>query len=146
MSAQLTNPDPNARVLLVDDYEMIRVMLRNGLTQLGFKRIEEAKDGAEAMAKIQAALSSNDPYQMVFCDWNMPNKTGIEVLQECRGNASTKNLPFVMVTAESEQERVIQALKAGADDYIVKPIAVATLQKKIAKLLQKISARMAQAA
>lgn len=139
MTSKPVNPNAQARVLLVDDYEMIRIMLRNGLTDLGFTRIDEAKDGNEALFKIKEALVSKDPYQVVFCDWNMPGKTGIEVLQECRNNTNLKTLPFIMVTAESEQERVIQALKAGADDYIIKPIANATLQKKISKLLFKLS-------
>lgn len=129
----------NARILLVDDYEMVRVFLKKGLLDLGYRRVDEARDGAEALAKIKSAQGEKDPYMLVFCDWNMPEKTGIEVLKECRADQNLKGLPFIMVTAESEQDKVVEALKAGASDYIVKPIAPQILQKKMAKMMSKLN-------
>jgi len=134
------NPHKDARILLVDDFEMIRMMLKNSLQSLGFTRIDEAVNGNDALFKMKDAFAKQDPYAFVFCDWNMPEKDGMEVLKECRGNPNLRHTPFVMVTAESEQEKVVQALKAGAVDYIVKPIAPAILQKKVAKLLSIVGA------
>lgn len=137
-AAQIANV--NARILLVDDFEMIRMILKNGLLNLGFKRIDEAQNGNDAIFKMNEAVAKGDPYVVVFCDWNMPEKDGLEVLKECRANPNLNAVPFVMVTAESEQDKVVQALKAGATDYIVKPIAPAILQKKVLKLLKAIKA------
>ena len=137
----MQNHKPNsARILLVDDFEMIRIMIRDGLKHLGFTRIDEAIDGVDAIAKIKDSVAKGDHYAFVFCDWNMPNKTGLEVVLECKSSEKLKHIPIVMVTANSEQEKVIQALKAGATDYIVKPIAPDMLQKKVAKILSLLNA------
>lgn len=131
------------KILLVDDFEMVRVMLKNILTELGHSDIEEAGDGREALVKIKEAWLNKVPFEMVFCDWNMPDVSGIDVVETCRGMAEYKDLPIVMVTAESERSQVIRALKAGATDYIVKPVAPEILEKKINLILDRINKRKA---
>jgi two-component system, chemotaxis family, chemotaxis protein CheY len=130
----------NIRILLVDDFEMIRLMLKNALESLGFMRVDVATNGVEAIQKMRDAKRARDPYAFVFCDWNMPEKDGLEVVKECRASRDLKDIPIVIITAESEQDRVSQALLAGATDYIVKPISPAVLQKKVEKLLSLVKA------
>ncbi len=128
----------NLRVLLIDDLEMIRTMLRKSLNTLGIQRIDEAEDGSQGLQKIQQAHAAGDPYQVVFCDWMMPKMNGIEVLETCRADAKFGDLCFVMVTSESEQALVIRAVIAGASDYLVKPFSAEAIEKKITKILSKL--------
>lgn len=127
------------KILLVDDFEMVRVMIRNALTDLGYKNIDDAQDGRVALAKLKEANLGGSPYTLVFCDWNMPEISGIEVLEACRNHPDFRTLPIVMVTAEAEQESVVRALRAGANDYIVKPIAPDVLERKVNRILAKIA-------
>jgi two-component system chemotaxis response regulator CheY len=135
MSSETQKP----RILIVDDFEIVRIMLRNALANLGHTVVDEAEDGKIALQKIQAAEFEGSPYTMVFCDWNMPNMTGIEVLEAVRKNPHYAKLPVIMVTAEAEQKQVVQALRSGATDYIVKPIAPEILEKKVTKILSKLA-------
>lgn len=131
------------KILVVDDFEMVRVMLKNALNDLGFYHIEEAEDGVKALEMLNESFISGEPYSIVFCDWTMPEMTGIEVLENCRRSEALKALPFVMVTAESEQESVVRAIKAGATDYLIKPISPELLEKKVHKILSKLSSSAA---
>jgi two-component system, chemotaxis family, chemotaxis protein CheY len=127
------------RILLVDDFEVVRLMLKNALAGFGYTNIEEAEDGKEALNKIRLSVQDKNPYVLVFCDWNMPELNGIDVLETCKSTPDLAHIPIVMVTAESEQGQVIRALRAGAADYIVKPIAPDTLEKKVNKIIAKIA-------
>lgn len=126
----------NIKILLVDDFEMVRTMLKNVLTNLGFQNFTEAENGQEALDLITKAKEEGAPFELVFCDWNMPIMTGIELLETIKKKPELKGLLFVMVTAEVEQQSVIRALKAGANDYIFKPVAPDALSKKIDRLLK----------
>lgn len=129
----------NSRILIVDDFEIVRLMLKNSLVELGYSQLEEAEDGNVAIHKLREGLEIGSPFSLIFSDWNMPNCNGLEFLQACRRHKDFRDIPFVMVTAEAEQEYVIQALRAGATDYIVKPFSQESLQKKIEKLSKKLS-------
>ena len=109
-------------------------MLRRMLTELGIVHIEDARDGEEALVKINAAIESGNPYGAVFLDWNMPKKNGFEVLQACRARHEMKDVPIIMVTAEGEKKHVIKALSFGATEYIVKPCSPDILKTKIQRL------------
>jgi two-component system chemotaxis response regulator CheY len=128
----------NPRILIVDDFETVRLFLRNALNQIGIENIEEAGDGKEALQSIQDNKKKGLPFDMVFCDWNMPEMTGIELLHEIRKSADFKQLPFVMVTAESETSSVENALKAGTTDYITKPFTVDGLREKIESIFNRL--------
>jgi two-component system, chemotaxis family, chemotaxis protein CheY len=91
---------------------------------------EEAGSGAEALAKIQ-----NSQVDLVISDWNMEPVTGLELLRKLRANDATAGLPFIMVTAESKTESVIDAKRAGVSNYIVKPFTADTLKSKIAAVM-----------
>ncbi|GIX08374.1 MAG: response regulator [Elioraea sp.] len=117
-------------ILIVDDYKTMLRIIRNLLRQLDFNNVDEATDGAQALAMLR---SGN--YGLVISDWNMQPMTGLQLLQEVRADAKLRNLPFIMVTAESKTENVIAAKQAGVSNYIVKPFNAETLKEKIEKVL-----------
>ncbi len=117
-------------VLVVDDYQTMIRIIRNLLTQLGFRNIEEAKDGRQALEKMQS-----QKFGLVISDWNMEPMTGFELLQQVRASENLKTTPFIMITAESKTENVIAAKKAGVNNYIVKPFNAETLKGKIKAVL-----------
>lgn len=119
------------KVLVVDDYSTMRRIIRNLLTQIGYSEIDEAADGNEALQKLRAVH-----YGLVISDWNMEPMTGLELLKQVRASeAAFKNVPFIMVTAESKTENVVAAKQAGVNNYIVKPFNAETLKTKIASVL-----------
>ena len=118
--------DLSILVLVVDDYRTMVRIFRNLLRQLGFEDIDDASDGALALAKMR-----DKRYGLVISDWNMEPMTGYELLKEVRSDPNLSRTPFIMVTAESKTENVIAAKKAGVNNYIVKPFNAQTLQHKI---------------
>jgi two-component system, chemotaxis family, chemotaxis protein CheY len=122
--------DLSMPVLVVDDYQTMIRIIRNLLNQLGFKNIEEAKDGRQALEKLQGGK-----FGLVISDWNMEPMTGFELLQQVRASEALKTTPFIMVTAESKTENVIAAKKAGVNNYIVKPFNAETLKGKLKSVL-----------
>ena len=121
MAVDLTIP-----VLIVDDYNTMVRIIRNLLRQLGFEHIDDANDGAEALAKMQQRK-----YGLVISDWNMEPMTGYDLLQQVRSDPQLSKTPFIMVTAESKTENVVAAKQAGVNNYIVKPFNADTLKTKI---------------
>ena len=122
--------DKAMNILIVDDYKTMLRIVRNLLKQLGFDNVDEATDGASALAKMRSK-----PYQLVISDWNMEPMTGYELLKEVRADNQLKSTPFIMVTAESKTDNVIAAKKAGVNNYIVKPFNAATLKSKLSAVL-----------
>ena len=100
--------DKNLPILIVDDYKTMLRIIRNLLRQLGFNNVDEATDGSDALAKLR----SKD-YGLVISDWNMEPMTGIQLLREVRQDNVLKNIPFIMITAESKTENVIAARNLG---------------------------------
>ena len=117
------------KILVVDDFSTMRRIIKNILKQIGFINIDEAENGGIALSKI-----GDGNYDFVISDWNMPEMTGIELLKMVRANEATKDLPFLMVTAEAKKENVVEAVKAGVNNYIVKPFTAEVLQEKISKI------------
>ena len=122
------------RVLVVDDFPTMRRIVRNLLRQLGFENVDEAENGEDALKKLRSA-----EYGLVVSDWNMPVMEGIELLKNVRSDPQLKDIPFLMVTAEAEKEKVIEAIKSGVDNYIVKPFTGEVLKEKLEKIAQKKS-------
>jgi len=121
----------NMKFLVVDDFSTMRRIVRNLLYELGFTTLEEAEDGAVALAKLKAGS-----FDFVISDWNMPNMTGIELLRAIRGDAALSSLPVLMITAEAKKENIIEAAQAKASGYIVKPFTAAVLDEKLSKILK----------
>ena len=122
--------DLNMQVLIVDDYKTMLRIIRNLLKQLGFNNVDEATDGSMALQKLR-----DKDYGLVISDWNMEPMTGIQLLREVRADSKLKNLPFIMITAESKTENVVAAKEAGVNNYIVKPFNAATLKTKLSSVL-----------
>lgn len=118
------------RVLVVDDYSIMRRIVRNLLKQIGFTNIDEAGDGASALDKMHKSA-----VDLVVSDWNMAPMSGLEFLKQLRADAHLKDTPFIMVTAESKRQNVVAARDAGANSYIVKPFKAETLLQKIEAVL-----------
>ena len=118
--------DKAMNVLIVDDYKTMLRIIRNLLKQIYFNNVEEATDGVDALAKMR----SNN-FGLVISDWNMAPMTGLQLLQEVRADARLKQIPFIMITAESKTENVVAAKQAGVSNYIVKPFNAQTLKSKI---------------
>ena len=121
--------DKGMRVLVVDDFSTMRKIIKNILRQLGFTNIVEADDGSTAWETL-----NKDNIDFIVSDWNMPIMTGIELLRKVRGSEEYADLPFLMVTAEAQQENIIEAVQAKVSNYIVKPFTPETLGQKIDKI------------
>jgi two-component system chemotaxis response regulator CheY len=128
MSVDLKMP-----VLIVDDYATMLRIVKNLLKQIGFENVDEATDGGAALQMMKLKK-----YGLVISDWNMQPVTGIEFLRNVRADAELKGTPFIMVTAESKTDNVIEARNAGVSNYIVKPFSSEILKGKIESVLGKI--------
>ncbi|MBI5118471.1 response regulator [Candidatus Poribacteria bacterium] len=120
------------KVLVVDDSAVMRKVIIGALSQAGFNDICQAADGQEAVTKVMAG-----DYGIVLMDWNMPNMSGLDALKAIRTNKS--KVPIIMVTTEAEKSRIIDALKAGANNYIIKPFKPETIASKVGEVLAKAS-------
>lgn len=121
--------DKNIRVLVVDDYNTMRRIIGSLLRQLDLSNISEAENGQEALAKLK-----QEEFGLVISDWNMQPMTGLDLLKAVRSDDNLKMLPFIMVTAESKTENVVEAKQAGVSNYIVKPFNAETLKRKLASV------------
>lgn len=127
------------RVLIIDDSKTMRNIIKSVLTLVGATDIHEAGNGQEALEK--ADLCKPD---LILCDWNMPVMDGITFVRTYRGKG--QKTPIVMVTTEAEKSRVIDAIKAGVNNYAVKPFTPDGLQKVIQATMDKARAAPAKAA
>lgn len=114
------------KVLVVDDSGTMRKIISRALNAVGYTEVVEAGDGVEGIKAFQA-----EPFRLVMTDWNMPNKSGLELTSEIR--ASGSQVPIFMVTTEGEKGRVLEAIKAGITDYLVKPFSADVLREKLGK-------------
>lgn len=121
--------DTGMRVLVVDDFSTMRKIVKNILRQLGFNNIVEADDGSTAWE-----ILNKDNIDFIVSDWNMPIMSGIELLRKVRASEEYADIPFLMVTAEAQQENIIEAVQAKVSNYIVKPFTPETLGQKIDKI------------
>jgi len=117
------------KILIVDDCKFFREELKDMLDELGYEDIVEAEDGREALKKL-----SRENYGLVFLDWEMPNVSGIQVLNVIRSNQAALEIPVIMVTSHSKKEEIMAAIKAGVTNYIVKPIDIRTIMAKLAEI------------
>ena len=123
--------DLNMKILVVDDMSTMRRIVKNILKQLGFNNLEEAENGQEALTKLKA-----DTYGFVVSDWNMPVMMGIDMLRAIRADEKLKAIPVLMVTAEAQKENLMEGVKAGVSNYVVKPFTAETMQEKINKIFK----------
>jgi two-component system, chemotaxis family, chemotaxis protein CheY len=129
----MSNPN-DLKFLIVDDFSTMRRIVRNLLKEAGYANAEEAEDGVTALQKLKGAK-----FDFVVSDINMPNMNGFELLSQIRADEALKHLPVLMITAEARKEDIVMAAQAGASGYIVKPFTKATLEEKVAKIMQKLA-------
>ena len=115
------------KILLVDDSSTMRRIQKTQLNKLGINDVIEAENGRHAMQ----LLAENMPVDIILLDWNMPIMDGYEFLKNMRADAAYKDVKVIMCTSESEKGKVLEAIKAGANDYIVKPFTPDALLKKL---------------
>jgi two-component system chemotaxis response regulator CheY len=122
------------RIMLIDDSMTMRNIQKSVLKQLGHTEFEEACDGQDAMSKVGA-------FQPDLClvDWNMPNMDGLAFVKAFR--QQNKTTPLIMVTTEAERSRVIDAIRAGVNNYVVKPFTPDVLSERIAETLAKFHSK-----
>lgn len=114
------------KVLVADDSSTMRKIILRSLQAVGVPDATEAADGVEAVDTF-----SKGQFDMVLTDWNMPGKSGLEVIQDIR--KTNKDVPIIMVTTEAEKSRVLEAIQAGVSDYLIKPFTAETLREKLEK-------------
>lgn len=128
---------PTTKVLVVDDFKTMRKLVINSLAHCGLTNVQEADDGLTALPMIEEALAKGEPFGLVVSDWNMPKMQGIDLLKKVRANEKLKTLPFLLVTAEAEQKNIMEAIKEGVSNYVVKPFAPNTFQEKLTAVFKK---------
>ncbi len=128
------------KILVVDDSRTMRKIIRSALEGMGYSAssVIEASDGVEAMAKLREHRFRVD---MVMADWNMPNMDGLALLEQLQGVEELSHIPVIMVTGEAQRDRVVEAIRAGARNYIVKPFTPETLRQKVLAIEMELYAR-----
>lgn len=121
------------KVLIVDDSQIMRKIITGVLKKLKIDDIIEAVNGQEAVK----AVGDNKDIGLVLMDWNMPTMTGLDAVKKIRADGN--KVPIVMCTTEAEKEKVIEAVKSGANDYLVKPFNPKDIQSKLGKFLATCS-------
>jgi len=124
--------DLSMKVLVVDDFSTMRRIVKNLLKQIGFTNIDEAEDGEQAYTKLKS-----ETFGLVVSDWNMPNLDGLGLIKKVRSDSEINSVPILMVTAEAEKDKVISAIQAGVNNYIVKPFTGEVLREKIDGIFAK---------
>jgi two-component system chemotaxis response regulator CheY len=118
------------KILAVDDSATMRRIIKNQLKQAGYDEVDEAGNGREALV-----LLSQHQYDLLITDWNMPEMCGLDLVKEVRKTDASKAMPILMVTTVAGKEDIVTALKAGVNNYMVKPFDTATLRAKIAQVV-----------
>ncbi|MCG3110457.1 MAG: chemotaxis response regulator CheY [Candidatus Manganitrophus sp. SB1] len=124
-------PDPNMKILVVDDMSSMRRIIKNTLKQLGYPNTDEAEDGDKALEMVR-----NTPFDLVVSDWNMPNMSGLDLLKAIRQDPKLSALPVLMVTTEAEMDHILEAIRSGVNSYILKPFTPETMKEKIDKVFK----------
>ncbi len=119
------------RILVVDDFQTMRRIVRGVLKELGFTNVVEADNGVRALEVLKS-----EKIDFIVSDWNMPEMSGIDLLKTVRATDGWKDLPFLMVTAEGKSEQVLEAVKNRVNNYVIKPFTPATLEEKIRKIFE----------
>jgi two-component system chemotaxis response regulator CheY len=119
------------KLLVVDDSSTMRRIIKNTLARLGYKDVLEGADGVEGWN----VLDSNPEIDMLITDWNMPEMNGLELVKKVRADSRFTDLPIIMVTTEGGKAEVITALKAGVNNYIVKPFTPQVLKEKLGAVM-----------
>lgn len=122
--------EKDLKILVVDDFSATRIIVINYLSKLGYSNTVEAEDGFSALARLKSAL-----FDLVVTDWSMSDMSGLDLLKQIRADSDLKHIPVLMVTSEDLQGNIVTAIKAGLDDYIVRPFEEHTFKQKLEKFI-----------
>ena len=117
------------KILVVDDFSATRSLVINQLRKIGYNNMFEAEDGFSALARLKSAL-----FDLVVIEWSMSEMTGLDLLKQIRADAELKHIPILMITSEDLQESIVTAIKAGLNDYIVRPFDELKFKQKLEKI------------
>lgn len=120
---------PIGRILIVDDSPAMILIMKKTLDLVGYRDIVTAENGRKAIE----VLNQDPSITAILADWNMPEMTGIELLQAVRAEEKFKKIPFIMVTSRRVKEDILHALTLGANDYIAKPFDAENIKSKLAR-------------
>ncbi|MDA0689018.1 MAG: response regulator [Proteobacteria bacterium] len=113
-------------ILVVDDHESMRWIIKQALNDLGFKNVEMADDGSTALPKLKSGK-----FDFLVSDWNMPKMQGIDLLKAVRSDSELSDLPVLMIAEEAKKAEILEAARSGVSDYVIKPFNRETLKAKI---------------
>lgn len=120
------------KILVVDDMTSMRNVTKSILMVAEYTNVAQATDGVKALELLE-----DETFDLIICDWEMPNMDGLELLIEIKKDEKLKDIPFLMLTSNTEKAKVNVAIKAGANDYVIKPIQPSALLEKINNCLSK---------
>lgn len=130
---------PKTKFLIVDDFGTMRKIIKKVIADLGYVNAVEATDGVEAYKLLIEHSKTPEPFEYVIADWNMPNMSGLELLKKCRSDDVFKKIPIMFVTAEGEQAQILEAIKEGVTEYVVKPFTGETIKEKLESSFKKLA-------
>lgn len=125
--------DKNMKILIVDDFDTMRRIIKNLLRDLGFTNTQEADSAESAWDELKSK-----EYGFLIMDSHLPDMTGIELIKKVRADESLRSLPILLVTSEPRREEIVEAARAGANGYVVKPFTAAVLKEKIDKIFERV--------
>ncbi len=121
--------DTSKKILVVDDSSLMRSFAKGSLKQLKLNNVDEAENGEEALVKLR-----KDMYDLVLSDLHMPNMNGLELLKAVRSDSNLKDIPFIMMTLDGKKDLLLEAVKEGLNDYLMKPVTAGPLGQKLKKV------------
>ena len=119
----------NKKILVVDDSSLMRSFAKGSLKQLKLNNVDEAENGEEALLKLKKKR-----YDLILSDLHMPNMNGLELLRAVRSDSNLKDIPFIMMTLHGKKDMLLEAVKEGLNDYLMKPVTASTLGNKLKKV------------
>ena len=121
--------EKDLKIMVVDDFSLTRTTVINQLSNLGYKNTFEAEDGFSGLARLKSSL-----FDLVITDWSMSDMSGLDLLKQIRADSELKHIPVLMITSEDLMENIVTAIKAGLNDYIVKPFGTNEFKQKLEKI------------
>ena len=121
--------DASKKILIVDDSSLMRNFAKGSLKQLKLNNVGEAEDGKEALSKLK-----RERYDLILSDLHMPNMDGLELLRAVRSDSNLKDIPFIIMTLNGKKDLLLEAVKEGLNDYLIKPVTANALGKKLKKV------------
>lgn len=119
----------NKKILVVDDSSLMRSFAKGSLKQLKLNNVDEAENGEEALLKLKKKR-----YDLILSDLHMPNMNGLELLRAVRSDSNLKDIPFIIMTLDGKKDLLLEAVKEGLNDYLMKPVTAGPLGQKLKKV------------